>query len=447
MLTSGSIGVMSSLRRSGDRAASHRRSAPVPAASDAGAASGRPVATVPSASAAPDPGSRSLVRGRPESADVPPLLRAAAAWSWRVIAVVAAVLLLLLLVARLRVLALAFVAALFFTSLLRPLALRLRAAGAPRLLATWVSMLTALLVVGLVVAFVANRTGAEIPALRQSLGGGLGRVRDYLAGAPFNLDAKSLDRLGASVNSAVSQNREKITAGVLSGATLAGEVVTGLLLALFTTFFLVYDGERIWGWVVGLFSRGSQHHVREAGSRAWTALTGYVRGTVLVATFDAVFIGLSLLLIRVPLVVPLALLTFFAAFIPLAGATAAGAAAVLVALVAKGPFAALLVLAAVIAVQQIEAHVLQPLVLGRAVNLHPLAVVLAITTGAILAGIPGALVSVPIAAVVNAVTKYFVGVTRHSDAALAGSAQAGGGELAHPVGERDPRDETEAPAH
>lgn len=377
---------------------------------------------------------------------MPPLLRAAAAWSWRVIAVVAAVMLLLLLLARLRVLALAFVAALFFTSLLRPLALRLRAAGAPRLLATWVSMLTAFLVVGLIVAFVANRTGAEIPALRQSLGGGLGRVRDYLAGAPFHLDSKSLDRLGASINSGVSQNREKITAGVLSGATLAGEVVTGLLLALFTTFFLVYDGERIWGWVVGLFSRRSQHHVREAGSRAWTALTGYVRGTVMVATFDAVFIGLALLLIRVPLVVPLAVLTFFAAFIPLAGATGAGAAAVLVALVAKGPFAALLVLAAVIAVQQIEAHLLQPLVLGRAVHLHPLSVVLAITTGAILAGIPGALVAVPIAAVINAVGKYFVGVNRQSDVAPAGSPEVGGRELAHPVGEADRRDEAEAPA-
>lgn len=383
---------------------------------------------------------------RPESTDVPPLLRAAAAWSWRVLAVVAAVVLLLMLVARLRVLALAFVAALFFTALLRPLAVRLRAAGAPRLLATWATMLLALVVVGLVVTFVANRTGAEIPALRDSLGGGLDKIRDYLTGGPFNLDPKQLDNLRSSINGAVAQNREKITAGVLSGATVAGEVVSGLLIALFTTFFLVYDGERIWGWVVGLFSRGSRHHVREAGARAWMTLTGYVRGTVMVATFDAVFIGLALLLIRVPLVVPLAVLTFFAAFIPLAGATAAGAAAVLVALVAKGPFAALLVLAAVIAVQQIEAHVLQPLVLGRAVNLHPLAVVLAIASGAILAGIPGALVAVPVAAMINAVGKYFVSVAGRDQPALPGAAQAGGGELVHPVRERDGRGEAEVTA-
>ncbi len=381
-------------------------------------------------------------RSRAESGDVPPLLRQAAAWSWRVLVVAAVVLLVLMLIGRLRVLALAFVAALFFTALLRPVALRLRAVGAGRLLATWVTMLLALVVVGLVVTLVANRTGAEIPALRESLGGGLDKVRDYLTRSPFNLDPKSLDHLRSSVNGAVAQNREKITAGVLSGATLAGEVVSGLLIALFTTFFLVYDGERIWGWIVGLFSRGSRHHVREAGGRAWFALTGYVRGTVLVATFDAVFIGLALLLIRVPLVVPLAVLTFFAAFIPLAGATAAGAAAVLVALVAKGPLAALLVLAAVIAVQQIEAHLLQPLVLGRAVHLHPLAVVLAIAAGAILAGIPGALVAVPIAAVVNAVGKYFVEVS-HSRPPLADPPQAGGGELPHARGERESRGEAE----
>jgi predicted PurR-regulated permease PerM len=362
---------------------------------------------------------------RPESADVPPLLRAAAAWSWRVLAVVAAVVLLLMLVARLRVIALAFVAALFFTSLLRPLAVRLRTAGAPRLLATWVTMVCALVVVGLVVTFVAKRTGAEIPALRESLGGGLDKIRGYLVSSPFNLDPKQLDHLGSSINGAVAQNREKITAGVLSGAALAGEVASGLLIALFTTFFLVYDGERIWGWIVGLFSRSSRPHVRAAGDRAWTTLTGYVRGTALVATFDAVFIGLALLLIRVPLVVPLAVLTFFAAFIPLAGATAAGAAAVLVALVAKGPFAALLVLAAVVAVQQIEAHVLQPLVLGRAVHLHPLAVVLAIASGAILAGIPGALVAVPLAAMVNAVGRYFASVAGRDSPASTGGPPAG----------------------
>lgn len=407
-------------------------------------------ATPPAVEAAPTeagltsgPAAGRSARERPESADVPPLLRAAAAWSWRLLALAGAVVVLLMLVGRLRVLALAVVAALFFTALLRPVAVRLRAAGAPRLLATWATMLLALVVVGLVATFVARRTSAEIPALRQSLGGGLDKLRGYLSGAPFHVDPTSLDHLRASIGGAVSQNRDKITAGVLSGATLAGEVVSGLLVALFTTFFLVYDGERIWGWIVGLFSRGSRHHVREAGSRAWTALTGYVRGTVFVATFDAVFIGLALLLIRVPLVVPLAVITFFAAFIPLAGATAAGAAAVLVALVAKGPIAALLVLAAVIAVQQIEAHLLQPLVLGRAVHLHPLSVVLAIAAGAILAGIPGALVAVPLAAVVNAVGKYFVGIGNGSQPISVDSPQPGRGELPHPVRERDRRGEAE----
>lgn len=346
---------------------------------------------------------------RPPSDDPPAPLRAAAAWSWRLLVVAAAVLAVVLLLGRLRVLVLAVVAALFFTALLQPVARRLRAAGAPRLVAAWLTMLLALVVVGAVGTFVSRRTGAEIPQLRQSLTGGVDRIRGYLAGPPLHLDAGQLDRLGRSVATAVSQHRSEITAGVLSGAQLAGEVVSGLLLALFTTFFLVYDGERIWAWIVGVFPRRSRNHVHAAGTLAWATLTGYVRGTLLVATFDAVFIGLALLLLRIPLVVPLAVLTFFAAFIPLAGATAAGAAAVLVALVAKGPAAALLVLAAVIAVQQIEAHVLQPFVLGRAVALHPLAVVLAIAAGAILAGIPGALVAVPLAAVVNSVGNYLAG--------------------------------------
>lgn len=378
---------------------------------------------------------------RRESADVPPLLRAAAAWSWRVLVLSAAVVVLLLLIVRLRVLALALVAAFFFTALLRPLAMRLRGMGARPLLATWLTMLLALVVMALAVTFITRSTINELPALRESLGGGLDRIRDYLAGTPFNIDAGQLDRLRTSLNEAVANNQEKITAGVLSGATLAGEVVAGLLLALFTTFFFVYDGERIWGWVVRLFSRGARPHVREAGARAWSALTGYVRGTVFVATVDGVFIGLALVIIRVPLAVPLAVLTFFAAFIPLAGATAAGAAAVLVALVAKGPVAALLVLAAVIAVQQIEAHVLQPMVLGRAVHLHPLAVVLAITAGAIVAGIPGALVAVPIAAVINSVGKYFVEVSSPDEPDLALPAESRGGELPHAVGEPDLRDE------
>jgi predicted PurR-regulated permease PerM len=186
---------------------------------------------------------------------------------------------------------------------------------------------------------------------------------------------------------------------VLTGAALVGRLLAGLLIMLVVLFFFVKDGPRIWRWVVHLFPDTRRGAVQEFGSESWSVLTHYVRGVVLVATVDAVGIGLALWLIGVPLVIPLAILTFFAAFVPVVGAYVAGAACALVALVHGGPVDALLVVGAVFLVQQVESSVLYPTIVGRQMELHPIAILLAVTIGGITAGIVGAAIAVPIAAV------------------------------------------------
>ncbi|KJY46402.1 membrane protein, partial [Streptomyces sp. NRRL S-444] len=211
----------------------------------------------------------------------------------------------------------------------------------------------------------------------------------------------------------------------LQAVTVLVEVLTGILLAMFSTLFLLYDGKRIWTWVQGLVPAAARPGVAGAGPRAWRTLTAYVRGTVLVALIDAIFIGLGIYFLKVPMAVPLAVFIFLFAFIPLVGAVVSGALAVVVALVTQGPWTALMVLAVVLAVQQIEGHVLQPFILGRAVRVHPLAVVLSVAAGGMVAGIGGAVVAVPLVAVTNTVVVYLRAYSR--DQLLHGAAAIGPG--------------------
>lgn len=334
-------------------------------------------------------------------ATVPWGLQVGAAYAWRLLIVAAGVFLVFTALARLRVVTAAVLVALLLTALLGPAVARLKRTGIPRLAATWMVLLPFLLSAAIVVYLIGKTAGNQFGAIGPELTRALDQIRDYLSDGPLHLSDKQIDEYRRSIGQQLSAHRSQLVTGVLTGATVAAEVVSGLLLALFTTFFFLLDGERIWHWVLGLLPRGARPATDGAGRSSWVTLGGYIRGTAFVAAVDATSIGLALLVLRVPLVVPLTALTFLASFIPLAGATVAGVVAVLVALVTRGPFIALLVIAAVIAVQQVEGHLLQPLVLGRAVRLHPLAIVLALTTGATLAGIPGAIVAVPLAAVTN----------------------------------------------
>jgi predicted PurR-regulated permease PerM len=214
--------------------------------------------------------------------------------------------------------------------------------------------------------------------------------------------SSGLERL----RTAITENQSVLTSGALSTATTVGHVVAGFFLALFTLFFYLRDGGQIWSFLCRLLPRPARIPTARAGHYSWHTLVSYVRATVLVAFVDAVGIGIGLAILQVPLALPLAALVFLGAFIPVIGATLTGAVAVLVALVTQGPISALIVLGVVIAVQQLEGHVLQPLIMGRAVALHPLAVILAITTGVVTAGIIGGLVAVPLLAVLNTAVRY-----------------------------------------
>jgi predicted PurR-regulated permease PerM len=205
----------------------------------------------------------------------------------------------------------------------------------------------------------------------------------------------------ARVREALSSGDTSVVQRVTEVGTTVGHVVAGFFLVLFSTIFFLYQGKDIWAWVVRLFPRGARRPTDGAGRAAWVSLTAFVRATVLVALVDAIGITIAALVLRVPLALPIGVLVFLSSFIPIVGATLSGAVAVLVALVAHGPLIALFMLLAVIVVQQLESHVLQPFLLGRAVRLHPLAVIFAIAAGALAAGIAGALVAVPLVATLN----------------------------------------------
>jgi predicted PurR-regulated permease PerM len=235
---------------------------------------------------------------------------------------------------------------------------------------------------------------------------GVREIGEVAADGPFGLEAAQVN---ASIDRAVESlqgSSGSIAKSVLSGALLLTQWAAGLLVTLFLTFFFVKDGRSLWAWVVGLFGPGRRKPVHEMGLRAWGALTVYVRGAAMVASIDAVLIGIVLAVVGVPLLIPLVALTFIAAFFPIVGALVAGAAAVLVALVSNGATAALIVLAGIIVIQQLEGNVFYPVVVGKQLSLHPVAMLAALTAGGVLAGIAGAFLAVPVAAVIAAIMDY-----------------------------------------
>jgi putative heme transporter len=359
-------------------------------------------------------------------AGVPWSLRAASEWAWRFLVIALAVILALYLLVRLRLIVFPVIVALFITALLAPAVNRLQDNGMRRGVATALVFVgSLLLLIGLAVLLgriFANGVGDITDNVQQAVDD----TKEWLAKPPFRLDDRDLHNIGDNIRESLQQNRSQIFSGAVGTATVVGEVITGLLLTLFTTFFFLYDGQRIWRWITSLFPRRAIPHVMESGRRAWTTLTGYVRGTILIALVDGFCIGLLLLILRVPLAIPLGVFVFFGAFVPLVGATVTGAVAVLVALVTKGVVTALLVLAGIIGVQQLEGHVLQPFLLGRFVRVHPLAVVLGITAGAVLAGIGGAIIAVPLIAIANTVGKYFVEIAREATEAAEEEEETGG---------------------
>jgi putative heme transporter len=337
---------------------------------------------------------------------LPGWYRTAAAASWRFVAIIAAIALLLYALVYLRVVVLPIIVALLASTLLLPLVRRLKRHGVPDALAAAAAMIVAVVLIGGIATAVAPSVGNQFGDLRPRAEDGIRQAADVLADPPFNLSRTELNRTVDKGIARLRENSGPLARGLQSGAVILGEVVTGLIITVLLTFFLLKDGERIWSFVLDLTGRRSRHDVDEVGRRAYTALAGYVRGIALVGLVDALLIGLALLLIGVPLVVPLMVITFFAAFVPLIGAFVAGLVAVLIALVSGGAVDALLVLAAIVVVQQIEGHLLYPVLMARTVHLHPAVIVVALAAGGVLGGIVGVFLAVPAAGVLSVILDY-----------------------------------------
>ncbi|WP_279581920.1 AI-2E family transporter [Fodinicola feengrottensis] len=240
-----------------------------------------------------------------------------------------------------------------------------------------------------------------LPGLTENVTTGISEAKHWLVSPPLNMSQSQINAVVNNIGKTLTENQATIASGALTATTTVTELVSGLFIVLFTTFFLLRDGADIWRFLTHLLPRKAIEPVREAGVQSWKTLHAYVRATVLVAFVDAFFIGVGVGILGVPLALPLAAVIFIGAFVPVVGAFISGSVAVVVALVAKGPIAALIVLAILVGVQQLESHILQPFLLGRAVSLHPLAVILAIAAGLVISGIIGALVAVPLLAVAN----------------------------------------------
>ncbi|MDI3419507.1 AI-2E family transporter [Streptomyces luteolus] len=339
-------------------------------------------------------------------AAVPWGLRVAAEAGWRLLVLAAAVWVLARAITSIQLVVMAFLAALLITALLHPAVGRLRSLGMPRGLATAVTFITGFVIMGLVGWFVVWQVMENIDTLAERVQEGIDELQKWLLESPFHVTEDQIKDIAKNLRDAVGTNTEEITTAGLEGVTVIVEFLTGILLAMFCTLFLLYDGKRIWNWTLKAVPAQARPGVAGAGPKAWRTLTAYVRGTVIVALIDAIFIGIGIYFLDVPMAVPLAVFIFLFAFIPLVGAVISGALAVVVALVTQGVFTALMALIVVLAVQQIEGHVLQPFILGRAVRVHPLAVVLSVAAGGMVGGIGGAVVAVPLVAVANTVVGY-----------------------------------------
>jgi predicted PurR-regulated permease PerM len=336
-----------------------------------------------------------------EQSRVPSWLQTAAAWSWRLLLLAIAIYLIARLLGVLYIVVVPCVAALLLTALLQPLAARLRRAGLTAMLATWVTLLIAAAVLTGLVLLVANRVRADYPTLLAETKHTTARVQSWLAGPPFHVKNSDVQKFLNNIPSYLSKHRTLVEGTVVTGGKIASEFFAGLVLMLFVIFFLIKDGDRIWNWLLGAMRTGTARRVDRAGHAAWLVLVYYMRGTVAVAAIHALVIGLVLWIMGVPLAVPLAVLVFLAAFIPLVGLLVAGALAVVVTLATKGWVDAVILLGILIIEDQLEAHLLQPQVVGKMIRLHPLAVILSLAAGGVLAGIPGAVVAVPIVAVIT----------------------------------------------
>ena len=340
-----------------------------------------------------------------------------AAWAWRFLVIAAAAYLIARVLGFLMVIVLPVVVAMFIAALVEPVVSAMHRRGLPRGAAAG---LMVVLVIGSVVTLLTvagNQVANGAQDLADSVSEGVAQITDWLKNGPLHASDSQINDYLERAQEAISNFAKdgEVFARLSEVGAAVGHVLAGFFIVLFSTYFFLADGERIWAWFVRLSPRASRVLVDGSGRVAWVSLTQFVRATVLVAAADAIGIMIVAAVLGVPFVMAIGVLVFLGAFVPMVGAFVAGTVAVLVALVDQGPITALFMLGGVVLVQQIEGHILQPFLMGRFVSVHPLGVIVAIGVGVVVAGIPGALVAVPLAATINAVAQHLAANTRPGD--------------------------------
>jgi len=367
-------------------------------------------------------------------------VRVGAAWTWRILLIGFGIYVFVRVLGRIEVVSFSFVIALLLTSVLNPLdRLLRRVLPRPRSLASALSLLIGLAILVGIGWFVAWQISDHAEELGNQLSDLTTKTRNWLQTGPFHVKSKDLDQLTQKITKAIQDNQGKLISGAIQTVRTVADVLAALLLVLLSTFFLLRDGDQIWRWTVRLFPARAQETVDRAGHTGWHTLGGYMRGQVLIALFHGVSVTIVLFALRVPLAAALGVLIFLGSFIPLIGLTVTGAFAVGVALLEHGFTAAIVVAVAIVVLIQLEAHLLQPVIMSRSVEVHPLAIALSVIAGTTLAGIPGALLAVPLVAFVNAVVH-----------AIRGTPDVPTGDSGFPVEQREdvtgpPVDGTEPP--
>jgi predicted PurR-regulated permease PerM len=342
---------------------------------------------------------------------VPPGLQVAAAWSWRVLLVVAVLVVLGWLARYLSEVMVPVVVAILLAALLSPVANRLRAWGLPRGAATAVTVLGGLALIVGSLTLIGTQIANQASTLSGNVVQGFYQLLDYLRNGPIPISDAWLDsgQWATRIADFLGDSQSLIAGYAAAIGAGAGHFLAGFAIVLFTLFYFLYDGRGIFTFLLNFVPRVSRTNVDEAARKGWRSLSAFMRATILVAAVDAIGVLIIALILGVPVAPALAALVFIGAFIPLVGAFVSGFVAVAVALVALGWVQALIMLAGTIFVMQLEGHVLQPFLLGRAVKLHPLAVLLAIAVGIIVGGIVGALFAVPLLAFTTAFIQYLAG--------------------------------------
>ena len=344
-------------------------------------------------------------------ATLPVGIRIAGAWSWRTLVIAAVIALFIYLVITLREIVVPFMVAILLAALLVPLVKFLVRHRWPKWLAVALAEIGIIAVVAGLVVLVVLQVRSGFPDLQKQSIEAYANFKQYLLASPLHLTESDINGYLGQAGAALQKDSRALVSGAVTFGATAGHVLAGMLLTLFATLFMLIDGKGIWAWVVRLFPKKARLAVDGSGRAGWVTLTNFVRVQIFVAFVDAVGIGLGAWIIGLffggfPLVIPITIAVFLGSFIPVVGALFSGVLAIFIALVYLNPVAALLMLAVVIAVQQIEGHVLQPFIMGTAVKVHPLAVVFAVAAGGFLAGIPGALFAVPVVATLNVMVKY-----------------------------------------